>query len=80
MTKVLRPAAQQTHAIPYAPEHVVGDRIPGPAETIEVAPGVLWLRMPLPFALDHINLCDLMHAGSVERSRETDGVWRFAWA
>ena len=22
----------------------------------EVAPGVLWLRMPLPFALDHINL------------------------
>ena len=24
--------------------------------TQEVAPGVLWLRMPLPFALDHINL------------------------
>ena len=24
--------------------------------THEVAPGVLWLRMPLPFALDHINL------------------------
>jgi glyoxylase-like metal-dependent hydrolase (beta-lactamase superfamily II) len=22
----------------------------------EIAPGVLWLRMPLPFALDHINL------------------------
>ena len=22
----------------------------------EVAPGILWLRMPLPFALDHINL------------------------
>src|SRR5215510_14826793 len=22
----------------------------------EVAPGVFWLRMPLPFALDHINL------------------------
>ncbi|HYJ18560.1 MAG TPA: MBL fold metallo-hydrolase, partial [Burkholderiales bacterium] len=22
----------------------------------EVAPGVYWLRMPLPFALDHINL------------------------
>src|SRR5213593_1775273 len=22
----------------------------------EVAPGVCWLRMPLPFALDHINL------------------------
>jgi hypothetical protein len=25
-------------------------------ETREVAPGILWLRMPLPFALDHINL------------------------
>ncbi len=25
-------------------------------ETLEVAPGVLWLKMPLPFALDHINL------------------------
>ena len=25
-------------------------------ETLEVAPGVHWVRMPLPFALDHINL------------------------
>ena len=29
---------------------------PGPGEAIEVAPGIFWLRMPLPFALDHINL------------------------
>jgi glyoxylase-like metal-dependent hydrolase (beta-lactamase superfamily II) len=29
---------------------------PAPGESLEVAPGVLWLRMPLPFALDHINL------------------------
>ena len=29
---------------------------PAGGETLEVAPGVLWLRMPLPFALDHINL------------------------
>jgi glyoxylase-like metal-dependent hydrolase (beta-lactamase superfamily II) len=29
---------------------------PAPAETVEIAPGVHWLRMPLPFALDHINL------------------------
>ena len=29
---------------------------PQPGETIDVAPGVKWLRMPLPFALDHINL------------------------
>lgn len=29
---------------------------PSPGTAIEVAPGVHWLRMPLPFALDHINL------------------------
>ena len=26
------------------------------ATTLDVAPGIKWLRMPLPFALDHINL------------------------
>jgi glyoxylase-like metal-dependent hydrolase (beta-lactamase superfamily II) len=29
---------------------------PPPGETIEVAPGIHWLSMPLPFQLDHINL------------------------
>jgi glyoxylase-like metal-dependent hydrolase (beta-lactamase superfamily II) len=29
---------------------------PGPAEAFKIAAGVWWLRMPLPFALDHINL------------------------
>jgi glyoxylase-like metal-dependent hydrolase (beta-lactamase superfamily II) len=29
---------------------------PAPGETLEVAPGIAWLRMQLPFALDHINL------------------------
>jgi len=29
---------------------------PAPAEAREVLPGLMWLRMPLPFALDHINL------------------------
>jgi glyoxylase-like metal-dependent hydrolase (beta-lactamase superfamily II) len=29
---------------------------PPPGETLAIAPGVWWLRMPLPFALDHINL------------------------
>ena len=30
--------------------------IPTPGETIEVAPGIHWLRLPLPFVLDHINV------------------------
>ncbi|MCH2219476.1 MAG: MBL fold metallo-hydrolase, partial [Dechloromonas sp.] len=29
---------------------------PAAGELTEVAPGVFWLRMPLPFQLDHINL------------------------
>lgn len=33
-----------------------GDTRPEPGTSLEVAPGVRWLRMPLPFALDHINL------------------------
>lgn len=39
--------------------------LPGPAQTVAVAPGVFWLRMPLPFALNHINLWLL----------EDDGGW-----
>jgi len=33
-----------------------GDTLPEPGGSLEVAPGVRWLRMGLPFALDHINL------------------------
>ncbi len=33
-----------------------GDALPAPGRSLEVAPGVRWLRMGLPFALDHINL------------------------
>ncbi len=29
---------------------------PDASETMRVAPGIVWLRMPLPFALGHINL------------------------
>lgn len=29
---------------------------PGPGEAIAVAPGVLWLRVPLPLVLNHINV------------------------
>ena len=34
----------------------LGDALPALGTAIEVAPGVRWLRMGLPFALDHINL------------------------
>ena len=34
----------------------LGDKLPEISKLIEVAQGVFWLRMSLPFALDHINL------------------------
>ena len=49
----------------------LGDTLPATGEVIELAPGVRWLRMPLPFALDHINLWLL-------RDRAEDG--REGWA
>ena len=30
--------------------------VPAPGTTVQVAPGIHWLSMPLPFQLDHINL------------------------
>ena len=32
------------------------DDHPGPTEAVEVAEGVLWLRLPLPMALNHVNV------------------------
>ncbi|MFC5475008.1 MBL fold metallo-hydrolase [Paraherbaspirillum soli] len=53
--------------------YAFGDTLPAGGSTLEVAPGVRWLRMGLPFALDHINLWLL------EDSIETaDGI-RHGW-
>ncbi len=41
-------------------------RPPAPGESIEVVSGLHWIRMPLPFALDHINLW---------LARDPDGRW-----
>ena len=34
----------------------LGDALPAPGSVLEIAPGLRWVRMGLPFALDHINL------------------------
>ena len=34
----------------------LADALPEVGSSMEIAPGVRWLRMRLPFALDHINL------------------------
>ena len=44
-------AVKQAHGLQYPFEN-----LPGEAEPIEVADGVFWVRMTLPYNLDHINL------------------------
>ena len=50
-----------------------GDQLPATGSTLEIAPGVRWVRMGLPFALDHINLWLL-------RDREAGPDGREGWA
>lgn len=44
------------NALEHELDYPLGDLLPEAGRTLEVAPGVRWLRMKLPFALDHINL------------------------
>ncbi len=37
-------------------DYCLGQATPEPGQTIDVAPGVKWARMQLPFALNHINV------------------------
>ena len=54
---------------------------PSGAEAIEVASGVLWMRLPLPMKLDHVNVYALDEGDSwtiVDTgfdSRKTRGIW-----
>ena len=49
-------SAKPPNAQEAALHYPLADTLPEPGHTVELAPGVRWLRMPLPFALDHINL------------------------
>ena len=37
----------------------LGDKLPAPGESLELAPGVRWIRMALPFVLDRLDHPDL---------------------
>lgn len=54
--------------------YVFGDTLPATGTTLEVAPGVRWLRMGLPFALNHINLWLL-----ADQEKTADGSIRHGW-
>jgi glyoxylase-like metal-dependent hydrolase (beta-lactamase superfamily II) len=47
----------------------LGDTLPDEGHCIEVAPGIKWIRMALPFALNHINLWLLRDAVETDSGR-----------
>ena len=48
---------------------------PDPGTPLEVAPGVLWLRLPLPMALDHVNVY-ILDEGDAWTVIDTGLDWR----
>lgn len=54
--------------------YAFGETIPVPGEAIEIVPGLRWARMPLPFALDHVNLWLL------QDNVEQDGTLSAGWS
>ncbi|EKZ95370.1 MBL fold metallo-hydrolase [Cupriavidus metallidurans] len=44
------------HSRPAARLHYPCGEAPAPGQAFEIAPGVLWMRLPLPNALSHINV------------------------
>ncbi len=70
---------------PYRPDYAF-DEAPAAGSVTAVADGVLWLRMPLPFALDHINLWALADGDGWTlvdtgiNNDETRGLWRALFA
>ena len=47
--------SEQSSSAADAIYYPLGDTTPIIGQSMEVAPGVRWIKMRLPFALDHIN-------------------------
>jgi glyoxylase-like metal-dependent hydrolase (beta-lactamase superfamily II) len=66
-------------------DYPLGATLPAVGTTLEVAPGVRWLRMALPFQLDHINLwllrdgLDGVEGWSIVDCGITNDATRAAW-
>ncbi len=78
MAEVMQAAADEATRTPSYPFEAA----PAAGNTIEVASGVLWLRMPLPFALEFINLWAIADGegwtivDTGVHSPETVGLWQ----
>lgn len=62
------------------------EAVPAPGQALQVAPGVLWIRMPMPMQLNHINLWAIDDGDSWAvvdtgmRTDETVAAWRQLFA
>ncbi|WP_340107143.1 MBL fold metallo-hydrolase [Pikeienuella sp. HZG-20] len=50
------PPLDESRRLPAGLAYPHGEAFPGPGEAIEVAERILWLRLPLPMTLDHVNV------------------------
>ncbi len=62
-------------------QYPLAELVPEPGAALDVAPGVRWLRLPLPFALDHINLwlLDDAHGYTVVDAGAATDASRAGW-
>jgi len=73
------------NALEHQLDYPLGEALPMPGRTLELAPGVRWVRMGLPFALDHINLwllrdrLDGRDGWTIVDCGITDATTREAW-
>lgn len=65
--RAMNPLEDQIH-------YPLGGDLPCEGSVLEVALGIRWIRMGLPFALDHINLWLLR-----DRQRDARGHWKEGW-
>jgi len=79
------PKAAQMSPLEQQLDYPFGAVVPEGGATLEVAPGVRWLRMQLPFQLDHINLwllrdrLDGIDGWSIVDCGITNDATRAAW-
>lgn len=71
----------ESRRLPAGLAYPHGEAIPGPGEAIEVAENILWMRLPLPMKLDHVNVYALDDGAGWTlidtgfQTEKTKGLW-----
>lgn len=74
LTSILTHHRLSMNPLEHQIRYPLGDTLPPEGGALEVAPGIRWIRMGLPFALDHINLWLLR-----DRQPDDSGVMVDGW-